>query len=209
MTRDEIDAYWRGPRGLVHQTPPGSRPEGFDVSGYLWRSFFLDPYIETVLEFGCGTGRLAGMFLHATDCLYTGVDVSDLAIAKARERFADRKDRFSVVEYGKAPDSDFDAGFSYTVFLHVRDEDLGSIVEAVSSAVRHRFVVGEILGRAWRIPGQADPPVFNRERQEYVDVFERFGWSFRELRAVPYRHYAGKAPGGGDEVVSFLVFDRE
>jgi hypothetical protein len=34
-----------------------------------------------------------------------------------------------------------------------------------------RIVIGEIMGRQWRRPG--NPPVFNRELSEYADMIQR------------------------------------
>jgi len=203
MDADSMTRYWGGERGLAHQTPPRKDPEGFDPGAYMARQFFAGP----VLEFGCGAGRLAGAFL-SSGIGYGGVDVSERAIAKARETHSAHADRFEVVRYNgpipfRAPD-----GFAYTVLLHVPDELLPGAVARISEAVLRRFVVAEILGRHWRIPGQVDPPVFNREAHEYVEAFEAAGWRFSEMRSRRYEYYRGRGPGGLDEMIAFLVFDR-
>ena len=49
--------------------------------------------------------------------------------------------------------------------------------------VKSSRVVGEVMGRQWRRPG--DPPVFNREAHEYVELLGRPC----ERLAVPYPRY--------------------
>ena len=47
-----------------------------------------------------------------------------------------------------------------------------------------RIVIGEVMGRQWRRPG--DPPVFNREAHEYVELLGR---ELIDTIAVPYPRY--------------------
>jgi len=203
VTPEDLALYWND-AGRRHHTPPSNRtPEGFDPAAYLRRCFFSD--VSSVLEFGCGAGRLYPPF---SDVDYLGVDISAAAIDAASLAHPGATGRFWRIPYGGQIPRSVQAGFAYTVLLHVPDDQLALIVSTITGSVTGRFVVAEILGRHWRAPGQVDPPVFNREAQEYIDVFEESGWQFSELRARRYEHYRGRGPGGRDEMVSFLVFEK-
>jgi ubiquinone/menaquinone biosynthesis C-methylase UbiE len=108
-----------------------------------WQRFFEDPAIEvmlnkgdfvyakSVLEFGCGTGRLAERLLSQylpSDCRYVGIDVSDTMVNLARERLRAWADRATIrLSDGstvfKEPDADFDRVVStYVLDLMSRDQ---------------------------------------------------------------------------------------
>jgi len=58
-------------------------------------------------------------------------------------------------------------------------------------------LVAEIMGRAWRRPG--DPPVFNREAQEYITLFGEHGFVLDDVITAPHRRYPGTN-------ITFLAF---
>lgn len=177
----ELD-YWREGRGLGHITPPGCDwPEGFNVIEWLRKS--LGGY-SSVLEFGCGRGRLAPAF---RDDQYLGVDVSEDALALAHE--AEPRKAFLHLS-PKAPTLPrAEAAFAYTVLLHVSDERIEQTVCRLVAAAPVVYVV-EIMGREWRRSG--DPPVFNREWREYVNMFRRAGCHKAEVvEELPCRRYGG------------------
>jgi len=132
----------------------------------------------SVLEFGCGIGRLAGCF--DPEC-YLGVDVSTFAIAEAR--LLRPSHRFQVIDDAKSlPASD--VTLAHTVLLHVPDDALQAVVDRFESP---RLIISEILGRHWRRTG--NPPVFNREMSDYEAVLSpRYRLTGRHFR--PYPHYA-------------------
>jgi len=79
---------------------------------------------ESVLEIGCGVGRMtryfAGRFRHVT-----GLDVSEEMIRQARENLETcpnvRLDVGNGVDLSAYPDASFDFVFSYIVFQHIPD----------------------------------------------------------------------------------------
>lgn len=72
---------------------------------------------------------------------------------------------------------------AHTVLLHVPDDALAGVIARFTSP---RVIVSEILGRHWRRAG--DPPVFNREAEEYVSAFApRYRLAAR--LEWPYPHY--------------------
>ena len=157
--------YWRANTGLREITPAGERfPEVglFDALGRACRG--------PVFEFGCGDGRLAPAF--APDG-YVGFDINPVALAAAR--VANPAHRY-VDEWEPA-----ETWLAHTVLLHVPDDEIEGVLK--KAADYPRVVIGEVMGRKWRRPG--NPPVFNREAGEYVEMMGRPA----ETIAVPYPRY--------------------
>jgi len=168
--------YWASGQGLGNITPRGkSWPEGEGFARLL-RDLVGD---RRVLEFGCGTGRLASLF---DADRYVGVDVCAVALDQARSAHLGRDFRV-IGDRGVLPLAD--VTLAHTVLLHVPDEELDDVVARFSSP---RVIVSEILGRSWRRPG--NPPVFNREPEDYVKAFAP-RYVLTCALAHPYPHYRG------------------
>lgn len=160
-----LDCYWRTNADLKHLTPRGIRfPEVglFDALRAACEG--------SVFEVGCGDGRLSPAF---DKSLYTGMDVNPAALAKARK---DNPGYRYVEDWQPA-----DTVLAYTVMLHVPDNGIKKMVEKLKQYPR--IVIGEIMGRKWRTPG--DPPVYNRELSEY----EALLGPVKQVIRVPYPHY--------------------
>lgn len=113
-----------------------------------WNSFYEDPAIEamvlhagfdqarSVVEFGCGTGRLAERLLDrhlAPEARYLGIDVSPTMASLARERLARFGDRASIrLSDGRAtidtPEESFDRFVSTYVFDLLSRADIAGVV---------------------------------------------------------------------------------
>jgi SAM-dependent methyltransferase len=167
--------FWRSKQGLRHITPQSkSWPEGDNFPQLISR--IVGP--GTILDFGCGIGRLAGCF---DPRQYVGVDVSELAIARARENWPLHK--FYVVGNDHWFPTTKGVTLAHTVLLHVPDADLAAVVERFTSEC---VIVSEILGRHWRRDGGV--PVFNRGAEEYASVLApRYRLASSTTR--PYPHY--------------------
>lgn len=164
--------FWKSERGLECITPRDKQwPEGEGFPQFL-RGLVGN---DSVLEFGCGIGRLAECFDPEQ---YIGVDVSRHALARARERMPSH--RFMVAD-DDLPQAE--VTLAHTVLLHVPDHALGRVVARFTSP---RVIVSEILGRHWRRDG--DPPVFNREAEEYVEAFSS-RYMLVDRHEWPYPHY--------------------
>lgn len=166
--------YWRTGAGLKNITPRGKAwPEGEGFGAFL-----LDLVGDDhLLEFGCGTGRLAVLF--APD-RYTGVDICAGALARAGVTLPDH--RFVLIgEHAPLPVAD--VTLFHTVLLHIPDDELHAVVERIHS---RRVIVSEVCGRHWRRDGL--PPVFNREPAEYAATFAP-RYRLMQVRTRPYPHY--------------------
>jgi trans-aconitate methyltransferase len=173
--------YWRANSGLKHITPPGCDMPEVELFPALQAACW-----GRVLEVGCGYGRLAGAFDPAN---YHGIDVNPTAIEAARRAHPDHS--FAVGDTRDPPPA-HDTLLLYTVALHIPDSALSTL--ALMAAGSPRIVIGEIMGRRWRRPG--NPPVFNREPREYEQLFSRQAKSL----AIQYHRY------GTD--LTLLVMDR-
>ena len=170
--------YWKQKRALSHITPGADRwPEGEDFPNWLAGAL---PGI--VLEFGCGTGRLARGF---SPNRYIGVDVSPHALELAVAAAPDYDFRL-IAEHDVLPKAD--AAFAHTVLLHVPDLDLPAVVSRLAVAAP-RVLVSEIMGRRWRRTG--NPPVYNREPEAYVEAFAGADMTRGRRWVRPYHRYGG------------------
>jgi SAM-dependent methyltransferase len=196
--RSAETSFWIS-QGCQHIKPEFGNdfPEGFDVGAVLERAI---GGCLPVLEVGCGTGRIAGLF---SDHEYVGVDVNPNALLQARA--ANPKHLFRIadrgLEYPEAP-----SVLLYTVLLHISDEEIGPFLEATAHG-RNRLVISEIMDRRWRRPGI--PPVFNRDVEEYVLAMHNLQFDLVEHYKNEYARYA-QAPWnvGRDSRLTTLVFDR-
>ena len=166
--------YWASGAGLGNITPAGIEwPEGAEFPRILREMVGA----ATVVEIGCGPGRLAGLFERED---YLGLDICPQALDLAREAHPSHE-FLSMVAY--LPAETADVTLFHTVLLHIPDDELPAMIARIRSP---RVIVGEILGRRWRRPG--NPPVFNRERAEYEAAFAP-GRRLARITAIPYPWY--------------------
>ncbi len=195
--------FWRAV-GMDYIIPGGSGifPEGWDPRPFL---VMLSADQDTV-EFGCGFGRLSGLFDNEK---YLGIDLNPEAIRIAKLHAPDHK--FELLDYDKPlPDAPY--YFAYTVFLHIDDETLPKVLAKIPASCK-RFMISEIMGRAWRTDQKA-PPVFGRDKEEYIQIMKNAGFDFTAHFAFPYMHYAKKmiendVYGKINTNVDFLLFHRD
>jgi SAM-dependent methyltransferase len=165
--------FWASQNGVRHITPQGKpNPEG------AWLGQYLSDVAShgRVLEFGCGPGRISCGFDPES---YIGVDINPRAIEYARER--NPAHRFEVVG-DELPDAD--VCLFHTVLMHIPDEDLVPLLKRIRAPV---IYVSEMLGRHRRREG--DPPVFNREIEDYEDAFGAIGYGLISVKRRIYEHY--------------------
>lgn len=170
-------------------------PEGFDVRIAL-RHAIGEKF--PVLEVGCGVGRIAALFGKDE---YFGVDVNPHAVAQARSILPGYSFRLfdHGLEYPDAP-----TALIYTVLLHVADEPIVQLLGEISKR-RDRVVIAELMDRRWRRDG--NPPVFNRNPEDYILLMEALGFGFSAYSKYAYERYENQGRPQ-DTRITFLRFDR-
>lgn len=170
MSQRALSWEWWAAHGSEHVTPHGDRqPEGFDPGERAQYLLNEEGAAHSVVEIGCGDGRLAGAF-DASE--YVGLDVNEENLARAR--FAHTSHDFRSYEpWGELPGSA--AVIAWAVLLHVPDDDLPKFVKLCAGRV---VVIGESMSRLWRRKGS--PPVYNRDPVDYESSFLRHRLAKRE-----------------------------
>lgn len=103
------------------------------------------PSAQSVIELGCGTGRLAARLLEQylpTSASYVGVDISSTMVRLATERLAPWADRATVHLTGGDPVYDryggpFDRFVSTYVFDLLCDEDIAEVLAAAHDCLEN------------------------------------------------------------------------
>lgn len=172
----------------------GEYPEGFEVTDFIRR--FLDPIsLNSVVDLGCGYGRLCQSFSPEK---YLGLDINPEAIFRASHEFP--MYQFRETDGKFFPSADL--YFAYTLFLHLTDDQIHHILDLTEAKY---FLVAEILGHEWRRPG--NPPVYNREFDEYLKIFNRHNYSLQDEISKPYARYRDNPQYLGKNTdISFLLF---
>ncbi len=160
ILRRYMEANYRGEKDIVRrELQDGQSREGLRI-----------------LDFGCGTGELAGLFPIG---MYTGMDLSSTYIGYARHKYGPR---FQVMD-GQAlgyADNSFDQGLVVGVFHHLADEPVRRMAAELSRVLRpggQLLVMEDTPTRDWwNLPGQlmhlVDRGGHIRDEQGYFALFE-------------------------------------
>lgn len=154
-------------------------PEGWDVVEFF-KNLYPEEEYGHIIEIGCGYGRLCKAFNKNN---YSGVDVSPNAISRAKQ--LNPEYNFALI------DNTIDYWTShtkllYTVLLHISDEDIDYIIESLCNST-YRIIIAEVMDRKVRRPG--NPPVFNRYRSDYIELFTKYGKEVVDWISNPYKAY--------------------
>jgi len=197
--RRSYEALFWGTEGVDHIKPEIGleHPEGFDVPALMRE--LAGPRLP-LLEIGCGVGRLATGFAPGD---YIGVDVNPHALLVAREALPAHDFRL-ITEESVYPEAR--SALFYTVLLHVPDDAL-EVTLRRTAAVADRIIIGEVMDRRWRRPG--NPPVFNRESEDYIQAMQALGYLLADHVRLPYARYdTAEFWNRRDTRLTMLVFER-
>jgi len=153
--------------------PPGDNLAGFDEFGFLAEVYrFCEA--TTVLDLGCGWGRLASAFPADR---YFGVDINPAAVSRASALDPDR--RFEHVAF-EDPLPERDLCFASSVLLHVDDHNVLDLADRMTRSFRKLLIV-EIMVRRIREQIGHQVPAYCRDRRDYEQLFKSFEVRF-EIR---------------------------
>lgn len=173
--------YWASGAGLSAMTPPNNEwPEGEPFKRWLVDEFFG----QDVVEFGCGTGRLAQFFSKRR---YVGLDICARAIdiARADNRGYD----FFLLDPGQpitASERTEHVAFAHSTLLHIPDGNLQAVVDRFR---QKRVIVSEILGIEWYNGLAGVAPIFGREIEGYERPFRKAGYRLHRVQFKPMENY--------------------
>jgi len=161
--------YWLTDQSQRHVNP--NRPIG-EVE-------VLELTEGSVLDYGCGVGRLARFFSPQS---YTGVDVNANRINRCHTTYPDHL--FMVIkDHNDIVGLERDTIIADNVLLHVSDEELPEVIGAFSK-VATRVVIAEHLGRHWRPEVLHQCPCYNRDLRDYEKLFANVGMGLSDHRLV-------------------------
>ena len=179
-TPEDLVEFWRLDR-LRNIIPPSPQfSAGFDEVGFLKQLFYLLG-ADSVVEIGCGYGRLAPAFPAEK---YLGIDINAEAVETARQKYPSYE--FKMVDFDTVyPQADLYV--AYTVLLHIDDENVRRMACRLTDACRRLLIVEVLEPRFRNLPSAV--PNFVRSRAQYETIFSRFKLAC-EIRK-PYAHYPG------------------
>lgn len=98
----------------------------------------IDP--KSVIDVGCGDGRWSEFFEGKE---YLGIDISSKLVKYAQKKYPDRKFVDTSLEDLKA-DKKYDLAFCYTVFEHIKEEDMEKAVQSLKKVAKKAILVEPI-----------------------------------------------------------------
>jgi len=155
IAQQYYEKYWQ--EGLADWSPVGVAISPFEQE-FLAR--WLRPGAK-VLDFGCGDGSHAAPFAQSRQCAYTGVDVSEHAVALCRAK------GFEAARYSPDAALPFDSAWfdnvlSFEVFEHLFDPE-GALREIFRVLAPQGALVGSVpnsvclANRALMVSGRFSP----------------------------------------------------
>lgn len=174
-----------------------------------WRIGIIDRWIDeletlgatSILEIGAGTGQLA-VHVASTGLRVTAIDLSPANVAAAIDRGIDAQ----VADFAELPfpDETFDAAFGFNSLLHVRPDDLNTVLSEVRRVVRpSALLLVVVWGGADRqgpLPDDwLDPPRhFSFYTDDDMANLSSPGWLLQRFDTLP-------EPNIGDELHPQIV----
>ena len=160
--------FWQGQVGLDNIKPKRI--------GELWESFDAASIIKTligdytVVDFGCGTGRLSRAFKPDQ---YIGVDVNEDAIKISKKENSDYKFK-TIKDYSEIPKQD--ALLLHSVALHIPDEEIKNLFAQANKCI----VIAETMGTRNKPRSSNSKLAFHyaRTAKEYEDLLPE--WKLKE-----------------------------
>lgn len=186
-SRRDLVSWWRE-HGLDYITPQNlENPEGFNVAQVFEELAVAWKLPFPILDFGCGRGRLAGAFAPSE---YFGIDVNPNAVELAKARHPEHA--FAVTATPVLECTQFPGTMlAYSVFLHLYDDEITSIMRAISPPV---LLLVEIMRGSLAQPESADGFVQNqRNLSAYLLLLEDAGYEFVTLLDMPVEYYKGQS----------------
>jgi SAM-dependent methyltransferase len=161
--RHYLRTLWDGKAEMIHATW-GEDQHDFDVIGRL-----IDIHrAESLLDVGCGSGRLFRLYKERGVGRVMGVDISRKALDIARRRHPEVPTTLAAVEDLPVEDLRFDLAICNRVLQHVPSLQIRKVVARLARSAR-RVYVNELSAT------EGEPENFYMVRHDYVALFGQQG----------------------------------
>jgi 2-polyprenyl-3-methyl-5-hydroxy-6-metoxy-1,4-benzoquinol methylase len=177
LAERRIIAFWENQAGYIHE-----RWGAGD-----WDVPVLDRIIQTyrpgsILDIGCGSGRLFGLYLQHGISNILGVDISEEALRLARERYPNVVTRLGRLEDTVRPTEAFDLMISNRVLQHVPTRSIAQVVQQLCS-------VGRLIYINELSASDNESEEFSMVRHDYERLFAANGWNVLERGTMEDQTY--------------------
>lgn len=147
------------------------------------------PQWQSIIDFGCGPGVMIDLMTDRGKN-YIGCDYSEDAKKLYQEHFGRYPDRY-IDSLSAIPMSSFDAFLAFDVFEHMRDDEIGRLLDQVKEIPDLLLNISRTRG----IPGHINI----KSDQSWIRLMEGFGYSLEKTRTEALRKkYLHLRPGAPD-----------
>lgn len=129
--------------------------------------------VRSVLDIGCGSGRLFPLYLESGVTDVVGTDISGEALALARRDFPQIPTIHCRLEDLSLPDHRFDLTVSNRVLQHVPPDAIDAVIGNLCRMSRAVYLNEQLAG-------DAQPETFYMRKHPYPELFARRGWRVLE-----------------------------
>ncbi len=187
-------AYWQRRYEVGGDSGCGSYGEHAEFKAAVLNEFVAEHRVESVIEFGCGDGNQLTLAHYPR---YLGLDVSERAVARCRERFhGDSTKSFALL--GDYTGERAELALSLDVIFHLIEDDVFDAHMRALFAAATRYVVVYATNTTKQAPMQR-AHVRHREFTTWVSGHAPAWQLLQELRNP-------KARAGDSMSASFFVF---
>ncbi|MFN8059057.1 MAG: class I SAM-dependent methyltransferase [Vicinamibacterales bacterium] len=189
-SRRFVEHLWEDQAEMIHSRWGDDRHD-YAVIGRL-----LDRYRpQSVLDVGCGSGRLFGLYADRGIPTVLGVDISQRGLDIARRRFPNVPTIHSRLEELTLPGRSFDVVICNRVLQHVPPRAIRHVVERLCSMGRCVYV-NELAA------SDEQPENYYMVRHEYRPLFEARGFAVLDEGRLGDQTYQVYTPDGELPVVT-------
>lgn len=178
-----VKAFWEQSANSIHQR------YGRGTSDFATLADILRRYRpRSVLDVGCGSGRLFGVYRDCGIAKVTGMDIAAQALEIAQRDFPQARLLQGRLEDLASPAIPFDLGICNRVLQHVPNASIEQAVARLTTACRLVYV-NELTGS-----DQVDEVFFMR-KYDYRQLFARMGRMCLESGCIGNQTYFVFGPG--------------
>jgi SAM-dependent methyltransferase len=176
-SRRYVRQLWDAQAEMIHATW-GEDDHDFETIGRLITEYG----VQSVLDVGCGSGRLFGLYQARGVTRVLGVDISEKALALAAQRHPNIETRVAPVEELPIEELRFDLAICNRVLQHVPPLAINRVVARLARTA-HRVYVNELSVT------DGERENFYMVRHDYVALFANEGCGLVEEGLIGLQRY--------------------